>query len=38
MKIGSSISLNMTNDRNEEEQYRSKIIDVDDAFIYISII
>lgn len=35
VKIGSSISVNITNDRYEEEQYRSKIIDVDDDFVYI---
>lgn len=35
VKIGSSISVNITNDRYEEEQYRSKIIDIDDDFVYI---
>src|SRR5699024_10396962 len=35
VKIGSSISVNITNERYEEEQYRSKIIDIDDNFVYI---
>lgn len=34
VKIGSSISVNIRNDRYEEE-YRSKIIDIDDDYVYI---